>query len=725
MKKSPLQRAGGGGLADWLNYADIAKAGKPQNLTGEAIVQLGALFTQVFPDDLIDFGKAPEVKADARVPDSKEELSKKLTDNIKTGGLDPEANLFPSRAHVALNPKSRGVFEPSKDTGVTEEITPPIPTPPEQKEYVRKYADYEPQFGLKQVEQFMASNEYKNMGQLGKQKINRSLEAIRRKGKNVNSPNIFRGVGMPEEFFDYMRMPVPSKSGKGSGDATYNTQTELYKQPGKDVGVLEQLRTGNFSQDQNGVGILEQFRRKAFGFPRLDNNTLEILKKLSYARKNDDDSPLFRVAHVASSPFTKTDMVGYRYMKRAVMPEYAQGSLGSAAAEGFNLAIDKYNYNQAVKEDFDNLLEEETKGLDIDVDFTGADFQKDYLNTAQGIKKEVAQAVAQYAQGKITKMDLEAIKTKSLARVKSLAGAGQQLKTLRTDYVDKIEKGLIDPGASNGEHTDLFNTLYKAPDNLTVKTINGIDYVVGKTLQGNDLKVAVSKLADGTTGLGVMPKADLSSLVTLAGTKIGAATKEGKTALGMGTIGASLEDAERISKEVFEAKLRSDETFLRSAVSQIAGLDYDEYEAATAGPEKQAEKAALIEDTAQAMFQQYIKPGYTQTSQTKYRDTPKTGGTTAGERGIAVIKSKLDNLPPPTSGNVDNYMTLLKLNKGEAYQVKGNKLIIGDVKAGTALRTIDLSNPTLAKSQIANLAGVLGYGQGGQPQDLSLYNFDL
>lgn len=32
----------------------------------------------------------------------------------------------------------------------------------------------------------------------------------------------------------------------------------------------------------------------------------------------------------------------------------------------------------------------------------------------------------------------------------------------------------------------------------------------------------------------------------------------------------------------------------------------------------------------------------------------------------------------------------------------------------TALRTIDLSNPSLAKSQIANLAGVLGYGQSGQ-----------
>jgi hypothetical protein len=662
MKKSPLQRAGGGGLADWLRYADIAKAGKPQSLTGEAIVQLGALFTQVFPDDLIDLGK------------KKKSDKYEVTENFDVKKLYDDADFDNEIVDVNdvevleeplddIEISQNGVIKNPKNTGVTKEPT------------------------------------------------------------TIQSNDLLKGFDVKENT----NISVRDTTGRGTSSTAsmaFDPNTTKFQQQFNN----KTTNVNNFDI----ASIMEDIEASKYkniydvSTPnkRLDNNTLEILKKLSYTRKNDDDSPLFRVAHVASSPFTKTDMVGYRYMKRAVMPEYAQGSLGSAAAEGFNLAIDKYNYNQAVKEDFDNLLEEETKGLDIDVDFTGADFQKDYLNTAQGIKQEVAQAVAQYAQGKITKMDLEAIKTKSLARVKSLAGAGQQLKTLRTDYVDKIEKGLIDPGASNGQHTDLFNTLYKAPDNLTVKTINGIDYVVGKTIQGNDLKVAVSKLADGTTGLGVMPKADLSSLVTLAGTKIGAATKEGKTALGMGTIGASLEDAERISKEVFEAKLRSDETFLRSAVSQIAGLDYDEYEAATAGPEKQAEKAALIEDTAQAMFQQYIKPGYTQTSQTKYRDTPKRGSTTAGERKIAKIKADLDKLPPLSSTTLSSYAS--QLDK-KIYQLKEDpktgSFYINDFKNK---RRINLpSDPIEAKTEIAGYAGVTGYSQAGQSQDVSQYNFDL
>ena len=37
----------GQGIHDILNYKDIAEAGQPQNLTGEALVQLGALFTQM------------------------------------------------------------------------------------------------------------------------------------------------------------------------------------------------------------------------------------------------------------------------------------------------------------------------------------------------------------------------------------------------------------------------------------------------------------------------------------------------------------------------------------------------------------------------------------------------------------------------------------------------------------------------------------------------------
>lgn len=643
MKKSPLQRRGqssGSGLSDWLDYSAIAEAGKPRNLTGEAIVQLGALFTQIFPDDLIEFGKTPEIKADAVVPETREDLTKKLTDNIKTGGLDPKTDLFAAKEHITLESSHSGVFEKKRKS--------------------------DPPSGLGGDENF-SFNTFENIG----------LNPL--------------GIGI---------------------DGNFTSHTPI----GLDLGPTPEQKTSQRQYLSRGGFV-------PGGPPRLKPEVLEILKKLSYTRKGDDDTPLFRVAHVATSPFTKTDTdeagnkIGYRYMRRAVIPEYAQGSLGTAAADGYNLAIDKYNYNRAVEEDFENLLVEETKGLDIDVDYAGADFQADYLQAVQGIKKDVSNAVIDYAQGKISKIELEAFRTKSKARVQRFAAAGNQLKNLRADYIDKIEKGLIDPKASQGEHTDLFNTLYKAPDNLTVKTIDGVDYVVGKTLQNQDIKVAVSKIADGSTGLGVIPKADINSLVATAKASIKAATKEGRTAYGVGAIGASLEEAERISKEIFEAKLRNDETFLRGAVSTLAGIDYDTYEAATEGPEKDAELEAMIQDTAQAIFNQGIKPGYTQQTRTTRFRTEGTGSTTAGERKIAQIKANFDKLGNITENNYKEFLILVPgFEENFESKIKDGRLLIG--KGKDLILDIDLSNPILAKQQLANLAGVTGYS--GQQQSTNI-----
>ena len=58
----------GQGIHDILKYKDIAEAGQPQSLTGEALVQLGALFTQMD----FDFKKKEE---------GKRSLTKKEVDN--------------------------------------------------------------------------------------------------------------------------------------------------------------------------------------------------------------------------------------------------------------------------------------------------------------------------------------------------------------------------------------------------------------------------------------------------------------------------------------------------------------------------------------------------------------------------------------------------------------------------------------------------------------------
>ena len=115
---------------------------------------------------------------------------------------------------------------------------------------------------------------------------------------------------------------------------------------------------------------------------------------------------------------------------------------------------------------------------------------------------------------------------------------------------------------------------------------------------------------------------------------------------------------------------------------------------------------------------------YAQSIQTGQLRPTKTS-TTQSERNIAITKARLDKQGNITKDNYEEFLTLVKdFQKNYIARVENGILQIADNKTGNIRTNIDLSNPTLAKQQLANLAGVTGY-QGGQPQDLSSYNFDL
>ena len=607
MKKSPLRSAGG--LQDWLRYQDIAEAGRPTSLTGEAIVQLGSLFTQMFPDDLEMFLKTPEIKADDRKPEVKDLTIKPPTfdkPKIEDRGVATKIDLLQIPDRPSIKPKGKPV------------ATDPSP-------------EYDPTAGI---------GDYMLQG-----------------GIFTTNPN-----QLPEEEpSDYRYTPI-----------------------------------GSFAP----------------GFPRLNEETLSAFEKLKYIREGSEDSPLHRVSHVVNSPFVKTDKVGYRYMKRAVIPEYAQGSLGSAAAEGYNLAIDKYNYNEAVKEDFDNLLEEETEGLIIEQDFTGKEFQQDFLEFGQREKLKVANAVAEYAKGNISKIELENIKLEAKSSVDSFATAGNNLKVLRSDFLKQVENGTIDIGASKKQHADFLNTLAKSPDNLTIKNINGADYVVGKTMKGEDLQIPISKLADGSASFGLNPKADLSSISSNA-LKIvqNLPKKEGRTQFGVGTSTASLEEAEKASMSYFKNLLSKDENLLRSVVSQTANLGYDQFEEAM-GEDKQADMTEMINDASSYLFKNYIAPVYGQETTTrKFDATERQYRPTASERTQKQILDKFNSTGLPTRSDILDYS--VDVLGGKDFEVReledGRYGIFKQGSPDNTLSILDLNKPEQAKRILFNYGGLRPY----------------
>jgi hypothetical protein len=303
-KNSPFKRGESvAGIADWLNYKDIATAGQPASLGSEAVIQLGAIFSQ------LDF--KPKGKASPKKTDSED----------KTPNLDEIFKVDPEKLKVKQGPPADlskiiiGGRLPDRPVLTTKkESKPTTSTPPPISET----------FG--------------------------SLLVDPATGK---IPGTFEGKSSllePEESF-YQYVP-----------------------------------RGSFAP-----GVLN----------RLSSETLNALNGLRYTNKDKNDTPLRRVMHAVSSPFLQTDNLSYGQIKQAVMPEYAKGRLGSAAAEGFNLVIDKYNYDQAVKKDYEKELDDEMGDLVVPADFVSDTARKNYLEFSLGKKKKVAEAFNDYANGRI------------------------------------------------------------------------------------------------------------------------------------------------------------------------------------------------------------------------------------------------------------------------------------------------------------------------------------
>ena len=638
-------------MKDLLKYGLIASAGQPRNLTGEGVVALGALFTQM------DFGLGSE---EEELINNEGSLTERLQlqkdsqdkDGNKLENLN-KADLFSQDifAHKGSENLGKGIELPAK------KIAPPPKDPQEVDKNQTHAMSYE--------------------------------DFLYGPGPHLRD---FGPTGIPT----YTPLPV---SAYAEEKPMFDFQNSPAMQALRGMGASVQNFFAGGKYDTGGP-------------PRLKPEILENLEKLRYKNKGKDDTPLFRAAHVAKSAFVRTDNIDYRQMKQATAPGYT-GEIGKAAAEGYNLVIDKYNYDQAVKADYEEELDDQMGSLNVPADFISDEARENYLALASGKKKQLGEAFNDWSNGKISKLDYDNKHASLTSEIKMAAAARTNVTNAIKDFME--HKGLYDIEASDSEMVDFFMTGEKSPEKISIKNIDGVDYITGTTRGGKDgalgrpFRVPTSKIANGTAGFRLVKKANLAPVISSALKNISAYTTSTKTDLGFGTSTPNIEKAKEIGIASIKSSLGANEGDLRSIMAQVYGVDHTAYQNFLGG-DANANKNEMLSDAAEYLYDTQVADKYfPQTKTTKFTTQQRGVSLTAGERKIAQIKAELDNMSMPTTANIDNYMTLLELNKGEAYQVKDNKLIIGDVKAGTAIRTIDLSNPTLAKSQIANLAGVLGY----------------
>lgn len=702
----------GQGIHDILKYKDIAEAGQPQNLTGEALVQLGALFTQMdfdFSKDedtpKIDEGPkktiadvspkglefehvtnrknakdilanwSPTVLPPKKVYTPKDDNKKVHLPNTMVGGLQWEIgkNQFYDKSVVdrPLTPNDAGVS------------TTNIPKEPRLSDEDLRALLVNFNRGKVTKAQIPAYEDYKANG-----RINESLLPVAQQPQEQPQKQTFT-----KEYIESLERNFS----KGKYSKTEKPAYDNYKVTGK-------IDTSFFRfKDNNPIKRLQQHH------PQI----LETLQGLRYKQPSEVDSPLFRAAHIASSPFVKTDGVDYRYMKRATMPEYAKGSLGSAAAEGYNLVIDKRNYDQAVKKDYETELDDEMGDLNIEADTINEQTRKDYLELSMNKKQKFNSLFQAYANSEISKLDFENGKAALVSELDAVAGAQTNLTKLRTDYLEN--KGTYHIDASKPEIVDFYNTLEKNPESFTMKTIDNIDYFIGSTRQGKEVKVPTSKIANGTAGFRLVEKASITPVVASALKAVGTYSEEGMTDYGFGKKSASPEKAKEIGMANIKNALAQDESKLRSFMASIYGVDHETYKNFI-GDDPTANREEMLNDAADHLYETQVKPQFFPTQQTSRIDPSKVtfGGKTqrgsVAERNRAANVARLNQMGNITPSNFNNVESEIDLTKYSLVEQEGAYYVTD--KKGNVLTQLNLSNQQDTKSKLLNfMKGGGGIGQ--------------
>ena len=679
-KNSPLNVLGGR-LQNILRYQDIAKAGAPQSLTGRAVMELGRLFTQM------DMGEKEETKES---DPERQKLDLKARQAFEGLGKmkGPEVEMLAnSRKPINfLTPNPRPVEVPIEDT-----------TPIEDE------VDLEYRGPVEELD-----NTPPKVGQRGSANSSGGVSNL-----NYKRAQVVEAIG--EGFAGGL-----ADDDKWSNPDYYTTKLTPEQLKAK-------LDKKTFQIKKSGRGFLENFGKgptrlkspmdrlspmNRLDLQALDSDTVNLLEGLRYRRKGADNSPLHRAAHVSMSPFLDTESdskIDYRYMKRATTPDYfakTDGLAGSAAA-GYNLVIDKANYNAAVKKDYEDEVTDAMGSLDVAPDLVKNDFTKDYFNLAAEYKTEYAGYHKQYANGEITKPELEARRTNLSTKLSQVADAGKNLQTLRSEYLKN--KSSYDIDASDTKMVDFYNTLEHDPNNLSVKQIDGVTYMVGKTKQGKNIKVPASKIADGTAGFRLVEKVDLTPLVTDALGTIQKYTEEGATKYGTGVKNADPVKAKKIAMASIMASLRGDENNLRSLMAQVYGVDHDTYQNFL-GDDPKDNRQEILRDAAEHLYETQVKPQYFPKSKTSRFTDSNNGKSSVGERNVAVLTNKLNSLPDPSADNIEQYASLFDPTK-IVIQQDDDGWYIGDFKNENKV-LLDLNDPVATKRKIAQYAGVKGYGLG-------------
>lgn len=449
---------------------------------------------------------------------------------------------------------------------------------------------------------------------------------------------------------------------------------------------------GTEEQRDSGQGYM-------YGGQRRSRRKQQRIKEVDVHGRSTNSTMLRRKA-----PFQRIeDKLDYEALSKAqAAPSYLQ-EIGAAAAEGYNIRVKRDAYKRKAFDKAAESLEDNFSKLQLEPSgFSSFD------GTMRIMGKEMQKSFLDLENMKYSLDPAQYLSTRSniLAQPKILNSAISTLKQRVADFDDN--RDMLSKG-NDAKTIDILDSLSKNEGSLKPEFINGTPYITGKTAGGKNVSVPISEIANGKNDFKFLTKANINEPLNALVDKYSKLKTEAefKNAQGSGLKKTTL------PVSVFKDSLMSDfdqilnsDAILRSVVADYMGADYDTFEEikASGNDPKEMAKNQLYE-----MFEQKFDP-YTKLQDiTSYsRTSTNQQKLTAGEREVQRIKSLLDSKGNITENNYKEFLTLVPdFEKNYESKIKDGRLQIG--KGKDLVLDIDLSNPTLAKQQLANLAGVTGY----------------
>lgn len=415
-----------------------------------------------------------------------------------------------------------------------------------------------------------------------------------------------------------------------------------------------------------------------------------------------------RSPHKRHSPFKRysplkaleEEIIGQGYRQRASAPSYL-GEVGQAAAEGYNLAIDRHNYKQAVWDKQQKDLSEQFAKLEVaPVGISSLDAAKETMG-----REWKAEIVNLYKnKGNIPPEEYAARVQEINGYSKQVKGAFEKLRGVISDYgADKDSISL----STNPENIDLIDTFYNGGEGLTIQNVDGIPTVVGSTNSGRNVSIPISAIASGSN----LPKYNKKVPVADSIFKLAEGVNKIKTDFqtsGGGIVRQNVgwDMVEGSINEKLDTMLENDAT-VRAIAAERLGVDYDMYEELLAQGIDPKEK---VKTYLREAVRELTEP-QRQTQEIRQRDFAPQRASTRGsvqERQAARTNQFLeqnDYNTPEGKTAIDSQLAAKGYRVVEHPKEPGTMIV---VKGNKAISRVDPNNPN---TTFAPLLGV-GPGQG-------------